>query len=103
MKYTKVFFGLQVVYFMIMEMKVRFHDSCFDFMYRALASEQGYLDLKDLAPSPNEKVFVVSLPLDDLALKGTHNFLFKNIHINAKTFTTKETQLCINFMLTLLK
>ncbi len=38
-----------------MEVKVRFHDSCFDFMYRALASEQGYLDLKDLAPSPNEK------------------------------------------------
>jgi hypothetical protein len=81
-------------------------------MYRAMASEQGYLNLKDLAPSPNEKdnlsfpnekVFVVSLPLDDLALKGTHNFLFKNIHINTKTFTTKETQLCINFMLTLLK
>jgi hypothetical protein len=95
-----------------MEVKVRFHDSCFDFMHRAMASEQGYLNLKDLAPSlnekdnlsfPSEKVFVVSLPLDDLALKGTHNFLFKNIHINTKTFTTKETQLCINFMLILLK
>jgi hypothetical protein len=55
-------------------------------MYGAMASEQGYSNLKDLAPSPNEKdnlsfpnekVFVVSLPLDYLALKGTHDFLFK--------------------------
>jgi hypothetical protein len=71
-------------------------------MYRAIISEQGYLKLKYLAPSPNEKdnfncpnekVFVVSLPLDDLALKGTHNFLFKKIHINTKTFTAKKNSI----------
>jgi hypothetical protein len=62
--------NLQVMYFTIMDMKVKFQNSCFGFMCQTIASGQSYSNLEALISLPNEeyhlnfwneKLFLVSL------------------------------------------
>jgi hypothetical protein len=56
MEFTKVWWiDLYMVYFTTMKVEAKFHDSCFGFMWRAMTSEEGYLDLDVLGPSPDKE------------------------------------------------
>jgi hypothetical protein len=49
MECTKVWWiDLYMVYFITMKVEAKFHDSCFNFMWRAMTSEEGYLDTEVL-------------------------------------------------------
>ncbi len=70
---TRVCYGLHMVYFIMVNLITKLHDSCFGFMCRVVASGKGYLYSKALSPLRNEmenlifsndKLFHVYFPLD---------------------------------------
>ncbi len=71
--------------FTTMKVEAKFHDSCFGFIWRVMTSEEGYLDLDVLGPSPNEennhnflneKKCFVSLSLYDLDWRVPMPFVY---------------------------
>jgi hypothetical protein len=48
-------FNLQVMYSTIMDVKVKFQNSCFGFMCQTIASGQRYSNLEALISLPNEE------------------------------------------------
>lgn len=92
-------YGLQMVYFITMDLIRNFHDSCFGFMRKGIASGKGYLYSKALSPLPNEKenlifsndkLFHVCFPLDVPTFMAPLPFHAQGFYVNTKTFTNQE-------------
>ncbi len=87
-----------MICFTTIEMKSKFHYSCFGLMSRDITSGQGYLDV--LSPSPNEnekfrfsneKLFLIFLLLNDLTLKGSHVSSFTCVSIKHQKLYDSRT------------
>ncbi len=86
-----------MVYFITMNMKAKFHESCLGFICRPMACEQGYSNFEGLSPllneednlnSSNEKLFPILLSPNSLTFKGIQAFSSTSVGIDNETFRT---------------
>jgi hypothetical protein len=92
-------YGLQMVYFITMDLIRKFHDSCFGFMCKGICKWEGVFVLKSFKPIAkwkgkphfsNDKLFYVCFPLDVLTFRAPKLFHAQVFYVNTKTFTNQE-------------